>query len=153
MFETIKEWLESEGKEFRQVHHGPTRTSEESAEARGEDLATGGKALVLKMGDIFVNHVLSAARKLDSQKVKKRLGVKNIRFATPEELMELTELPPGAVPPFGRPILDMDLFVDSSIVQNQTIAFNAGSLTDSIIMKTEDYLEIAKPEIYTFSME
>lgn len=153
MFETIKEWLESEGIEFRQVHHAPTRTSQESADARGEELSTGGKALVLKIGEIFVIHVLSAAWKLDSQAVKKRFGVKKIRFATPEELMELTELPPGAVPPFGRPIMDMDLFVDNSIVKNQKIAFNAGSLTDSIVMKTEDYLEIAKPEIYTFSRE
>ena len=31
------------------------------------------------------------------------------------------------------------------------IAFNAGSLTDSIIMKTEDYLELAKPVIFSFS--
>jgi Ala-tRNA(Pro) deacylase len=153
MFETIKEWLESEGIEFRQVHHAPTRTSQESAAARGEDLATGGKALVLKIGDTFVVHVLSAARKLDSQAVKKRFGVKKIRFATPEELMELTELPPGAVPPFGRGILEMDLYVDPSIVQNQKIAFNAGSLTDSIVLKTEDYLEIAQPEIYAFSRE
>ena len=29
---------------FREVHHEPTRTSEESARARGEELRVGGKA-------------------------------------------------------------------------------------------------------------
>ena len=39
MFEKIKEWLSSQSLDFRQVHHGPTATSEESARARGVDLA------------------------------------------------------------------------------------------------------------------
>ena len=153
MFETIKDWLLSQSIDFREVHHEPTRTSRESAEARGEDISTGGKALVLKAGDVFTLHVLSASKKLDSKAVKKHLNAKKIRFASQEELMELTGLPPGAVPPFGRPILDIDLFVDTSVQQNSRIAFNAGSLTDSIVLKTEDYFEIANAEIYTFSTD
>ena len=153
MYETIIDWMRQQSIEFKEVHHEPTRTSQESANARGENISIGGKAPVVKIGDAFSLHVLSASRKLDSRAMKKHFNVKRIRFATKEELMELTGLPPGSVPPFGRPIMDLDLFVDTSILQNQKIAFNAGSLTDSIIMKTEDYLEIAKPEIYGFSIE
>ncbi|MFC1607231.1 YbaK/EbsC family protein [Candidatus Latescibacterota bacterium] len=153
MFDTIKDWIRSQSIDFREVHHEPTRTSLESAEARGEDLSTGGKALVLKAGDVFTLHVLSASKKLDSQAVKKHLNAKKIRFASKDELLELTGLPPGAVPPFGKPILDIDLFVDTSILQSEKIAFNAGSLTDSIVMKTDDYIEIANAEIYVFSTE
>ena len=153
MFETIKNWIQSQSIVFKEVHHESTRTSRESANARGEDISIGGKALVIKIGDAYTIHVLSASRKLNSQAVKKHFNAKKIRFATKEELMEITGLPPGAVPPFGRPIMDLDLFVDTSILQNQKIAFNAGSLTDSIVMKTEDYIEIANPVIYTFSIE
>ena len=59
--------------------------------------------------------------------------------------MDLTGLVPGSVPPFGRPILDLELVVDESVLANERIAFNAGSLTESVIMATEDWREIARP--------
>ena len=83
----ILELLDGEGVSYRRISHEPTRTSEDSARARGEALETGGKALLLKCGDGFSIFVLSAALKLDSQAVKKRLGVRSLRFATAEELM------------------------------------------------------------------
>jgi prolyl-tRNA editing enzyme YbaK/EbsC (Cys-tRNA(Pro) deacylase) len=36
--------------------------------------------------------------------------------------------------------------VDASVLANQRIAFNAGSLTDSVIMPVEDYRRIASIE-------
>src|SRR3990172_13292322 len=97
----IKKLLDSHGIQYREVHHEPTRTSVESAKARGEDLAIGGKAILMKVGQQYKLFVLSAAKKIDSQKIKARFGERKLRFATPEELMELTGLEPGAVPPFG----------------------------------------------------
>jgi len=152
MFENIKTWLSSESIGFKEVHHQVTLTSEESAKARGEDISIGGKALVLKVGGSFKIFVLSAARKLDSTAIKNHFSIKKSRFANREELLELTGLEPGSVPPFGKPILDLELYVDQSILENEKIAFNAGSLTDSIIMSTKDYLETAKPNVFSFSM-
>lgn len=149
--EQIRSLLLENGIHFREVHHEVTKTSEESAKARGESMEIGGKALILKVDDTFGIFVLSAAKQLDSAKLKLEMGAKKTRFATPEELMEMTGLVPGSVPPFGAPILSLPLFVDESIVQNKSIAFNAGSLTDSIIFSTEDYLRLTKPKILTFS--
>ena len=147
----IRAYLQESGVHFRELHHEPTRTSEKSARVRGEELRNGGKAMLLKVGNVFRLFVLSAARRLDSSKVKQYFGVKRLRFATREELLELTGLEPGSIPPFGSPIFDMELFVDSSITDNERIAFNAGSLTDSIIMKVKDYLRLAVPVIFDFS--
>lgn len=147
----ILDLLDGEGITYRRISHEPTRTSEDSARARGEALETGGKALLLKAGEDFSVFVLSAALKLDSQAVKKRLGVKSLRFATADELMDLTGLVPGSVPPFGEPVLPFPLFVDESIEANDRIAFNAGSLTDSVVLSTVDYLRVAGGEIFRFS--
>ena len=147
----ILELLDGEGITYRRISHEPTRTSEDSARARGEALETGGKALLLKAGEDFSVFVLSAALKLDSSAVKKRLGVKSLRFATADELMDLTGLVPGSVPPFGEPVLPFPLFVDESIEANDRIAFNAGSLTDSVVLSTVDYLRVAGGEIFRFS--
>lgn len=137
---------------FREVHHQPTFTSEQSARARGEDVKIGGKAILMKVGNEFKLFVLSASLKVDSKAIKKRFGVKKIRFATKEELADLTGLVPGCVPPFGRPILDFDLYIDQSIAENEKIAFNAGSLTDSIVMSVEDYIRVANGETLAFSL-
>jgi prolyl-tRNA editing enzyme YbaK/EbsC (Cys-tRNA(Pro) deacylase) len=148
----IRRLLTEAGISFREVHHEPTRTSEESAKARGEELRIGGKALLMKGDDLLRLFVLPADRKLDSGAIRREFGWKKMRFATPDELLELTGLVPGCVPPFGPPILPFELCLDQAATQNPRIAFNAGSLTDSIILAMSDYLAIAKPSrVFAFS--
>ena len=121
--------------------------------ARGESVRIGGKALLIMTGDVFRLFVMSAALKLDNTALRHHFGTHRTRFATPEELMKLTGLVPGSVPPFGRPILPFDLYLDESIPSNDRIAFNAGSLTDSVIMSVADYLRIAQPAaVFRFTL-
>ena len=142
-----------QGTDITIVEHVPTHTSQESAKARGEDISIGGKALLIKVDDSFEIFVLSADRIVDNKKLKEYFKVKRIRFASKQELDSLTGLPSGAVPPFGRPVFDLNLFADNSILENEYIAFNAGSLTTSIKMKVRDYIRIANPIIFSFSGE
>jgi len=151
-FEQITHYLSEKSVPFRTVHHEATLTSEASAKARGEDLSVGGKAIVMKVDAEFKLFVLSAALKIDSQKIRSYFNAKKTRFATAEELQQLTGLAPGSIPPFGKPILNLGLYVDASIVRNEIIAFNAGSLTDSIIISTKDYLKITQPVILEFTL-
>jgi Ala-tRNA(Pro) deacylase len=136
---------------YRAVHHEPTLTSEASALARGESIAVGGKAILMKVDAEFMIFVLSAALKIDSKRIKDHFGAKKIRFATAEELMEKTGLVPGSLPPFGKPVFDIPLYVDTSVLDNSIIAFNAGSLTDSLIIATEDYAALTQPAVFEFS--
>ncbi|CAJ1954711.1 unnamed protein product [Cylindrotheca closterium] len=158
----IKLFEENRITDYHSLHHAPTKTSEESAKVRGVDLSSGGKALVLKYlndsdeeSNTFGVFVMSASRKLHTKAIKKEFKTKNVRFANAEELAGLTNgLVPGSVPPFGKSILNMELFVDTSIQDNDIIAFNCGSLTDSIIMSTSDYIAVAQPtKIFSFSKE
>lgn len=170
-YNTITAFLDQNETEYKTVHHEETLTSEDSARVRGVPLSTGGKALLLKIDETnqsyFCLFVVSASRKLNSKAIKKQFKkldrpVKSTRFATADELGEITNgLVPGCVPPFGKPILQkisgdddayLELYVDTSIQENEVIAFNAGSLTDSIIMSVNDYLRVSQPTgIFTFS--
>ncbi len=148
--------MESKNIPFASKSHAATRTSEDSARERGDLLSQGAKAIVYKVEDQFFLFVFSAESRMDTKKIKqyfKSQGkrVKKTRFATEEELLEMTSLVPGAVPPFGQPILDFKLYVDPSLTQNKIIAFNAGSLTQSISMRLEDYLKISQAEIFHFT--
>jgi Ala-tRNA(Pro) deacylase len=153
ILENIRDWLTREHVPFREVHHEPTFTSEESARARGEDLRVGGKALLMRGDAEFALFVLPADRKVDSGAIRRELQLSKLRFASREELAELTGLVPGCVPPFGPTILPFPLYVDAAIPSNDRIAFNAGSLTDSVILPIADYLRLAQPaKIFAFSV-
>ena len=152
--ESIRNLLDNAGINYREVTHAPTRTSEESAAARGEDLHVGAKALILRLDGEFQIFVLPADRKLDSSAIRRHLGVRKTRFASVEELNELVGLVPGAVPPFGEPILPLNLYADESVgVETDKVAFNAGMLTHSIIMSASDWSDIARPQRFQFTKD
>lgn len=137
---------------FVVMDHAATRTSAESARVRGESQDIGGKSLLIKVRDTFRIFVLPASRKLDNRALKEHFGTTYTRFATPEELDKKTGLIPGAVPPFGEPVLPFPLHLDATIPTQSRIAFNAGLRTRSVLMSVEDYLELAQPsEIFPFA--
>jgi Ala-tRNA(Pro) deacylase len=148
----IRDLLRSQGIAFREMEHAATHTSAESAAVRKQDLSLGAKALVLRVDDEFAIFVLRADRRLDSGAIKRQLATKRLRFATREELHELTALVPGAVPPFGEPILPCKLYADLSLQGGGTdIAFNAGSLTQSIAMSVGDWQRVSNPTWLEFA--
>lgn len=152
ILEQIRELLNTAGIQIREAEHAPTRTSEESAAARGEALNVGAKALLLKTDKVFRLFVLPADRKLNSLAIRRHLGVRKTRFASVEELFDMVGLVPGAVPPFGEPILPFELYADDAVgVVSDKVAFNAGSLSHSIIMSANDWEQIAKPIRFSFS--
>ncbi|MCH2202724.1 MAG: hypothetical protein MK102_12195 [Fuerstiella sp.] len=151
VFQRIRQFLDAADVDYELKEHAPTFTSVEAAAARGEDLSTGAKALLIKCDDDFRLFVIPADRTLDSKTVKKNLGVKKMRFATKEELLEKTGLVPGAVPPFGEPILPFPLHIDEHLNGNVRVAFNAGMLTRSIILSGADYARVAKGQAGEFA--
>ena len=147
----IRELLTSAAIAFKEVSHEHTLTSQASAQARGESLRVGGKALLIKADQRFVIAVISAARQVNNKKLRSALGAQKIRFATTEELHALTGVAKGALPPFGTPLFDLALVADRSVLAQEEIAFNAGSLTDSIIMATRDWQRLANPQWVDFA--
>jgi Ala-tRNA(Pro) deacylase len=149
--DAIRRLLTAAAVAFAEKHHEPTRTSEASAQARGESLKIGAKALVVKVDDRFRLFVLPADRKLHSQAVKRLLGARKLRFADAAELLTLTGLVPGSVPPFGPPVLPLELIADLGLLESDRMAFNAGSLTTSIVMSSADYRRVAGAQWATVS--
>ena len=151
VLEALRELYARHDVAYREIEHEPTCTSEQSAAARGESLDVGGKALLMKADREFSLFVISASRRIDSSKIRSHLGTRKLRFGTSDELMELTGLVSGSVPPFGKPVLPLDLYVDESVTRNDKIAFNAGKLTVSHVLSIEDYLQLAQPTIFDFA--
>ena len=131
--------------------HEQSQTCEESALARGESISIGGKSILFKDKSDYRIFTLSADREVDSNKVRKILSSQRLRFAREDELKELCHVVKGALPPIIKDIYPFDHFLDKSIIDNEKIAFNAGILTKSVIMKTSDYLTLINATICEFS--
>jgi Ala-tRNA(Pro) deacylase len=159
-FNKVKQYLTDGGVEFNVTEHKAVLTCEEAAEVRGAALASGAKAMLLKdsgkkltrEGVEYFFAVMSAANKFSSKQFKKTSGVKNFRFATPEEVHTVTGCLPGAVPPFGK-IFGLPIWVDRSLGKNESINFNCGLRTKSITMKYEDYFKVEEPTFHVFTDE
>ncbi len=157
IYQQIIDLLEANNIPYKARTHEVTLTSADSARVRGESMSTGAKAIVMKVQNDFCLLVLPANQKVDSNRVKQYFKdqgkrVRKIRFASSEELLEHTGLVSGSVPPFGYPILEYPLFVDPALLKNESISFNAGSLTNSITISTVDYEKVAGATFFDFGL-
>jgi len=143
--------LDASGCAYEVIEHDVVSTAREAAAARATDLAEGAKAILLKYDRRFGLFVLSAALQIRSARIRRGLRARRTRFAYRDELGEMTGLLPGAVPPFGEPVLPFPLFADPSLERHDTMVFTAGSRTTSIRMATVDWLRIARPRVFPFA--
>ena len=150
VFEQLKGALSSAGIVFTETHHRPVYTSAEAAEVRGVPLHSGAKALILKGDEGFVMAVLPADLSLHGRALRKVLGSSRLRFATKEEVAEITGLTPGSIPPFGS-LFDLATICDERLAENERINFNAGSHSDSVQMSYADYVAYESPRVATIA--
>lgn len=141
--------------QFRVLEHAAGGKSSQSvAEIRGTELGQGAKALVCHVKGngvkLYVLAVLPADKQADLAKLAQALGGRRASLASPDEVKELTGCVFGAVPPVSlHP--DLKLVADPSLYERyDELAFNAGLLDHSIIIKTEDYKRIVHPELIEF---
>jgi Ala-tRNA(Pro) deacylase len=150
VFDRLEWMLAQHGIAHQVLRHEPVYTSEEAARVRGTPLASGAKALVCKGEQGFVMFVVPADRKLDSHAVRRTKGWRKLRFATREEVLEMTGLAPGSIPPFGS-LFGLPTFCDERLGENEVINFNAGDHSISVSMRYADYLAAEKPELGMFA--
>jgi Ala-tRNA(Pro) deacylase len=144
VFDRLTALLDAKGVAYEVMRHEPVYTSEEAARVRGTSLASGAKALICKADGQFVLLVLPGNRRLDSAGVRKALGLKSLRFATRDEVEQLTTLTPGAIPPFGQ-LFGIPSCCDLALLDQPAINFNAGDHALSVSLRTADYLVVEQP--------
>jgi len=146
----IEALLSGHGVAYQVLRHEPVFTSQQAAEVRGTPLSSGAKALICKGDDEWVLFVMPADLRLASKAVRRARGWRKLRFATREEVAELTGLQPGAIPPFGS-LFGLTTLCDGRLAQNETINFNAGDRSISISMGYDDYVAVERPTLGTFA--
>jgi len=139
----IKEYLISQKICFKELEHEDVGDPIEYSEKIGTRLEQQAKALLLRCkiiggGKYFIIVTLPANKKADFEKIMRKIkDIKSIRIAEKEQLLELTGCKFGELPPLGK-LWGLKLFMDSDLLKEPQIYFNAGSLKHSIIANPND---------------
>lgn len=150
--EQILDFLEEKEAKFKLIIHKPIFTAEEGAFVRKVPLRLGVKSLIFKLDkDQFMLILVRGDKKADLNKMRKILHVKNIRLASPEEVLQISGCEIGSVHPFGN-IMGLEILMDGSILENGFMDFNIGQHTHSCEMKVRDFIGLLKPRMEDFTL-
>jgi len=150
-FDRLVTKLKAEAARFRVIEHEPEGRSERVAAIRGTRPSQGAKAIVCRVvgpsHEQLVVAVLSGDRRLDTKALAALLGGRKASFAPPSVAEEVTGCPIGAIPPVSFND-QLTVVADQTLLETeQEIAFNAGRLDRSIVLRVEDYKRIFAPKI------
>lgn len=151
VYDRIIQALKAQGIKYRALEHVPVKTCAEAAKIRGTDPEQGAKALVCLADKNPVMVALPCSRRLDFKKFKKSFSVRDFRLASPAEVLALTGLEIGSIPPLGF-LFNFSTYADESLFSQEELVFNAGDLTRSVIIKTTDYQKLSQPILNDFSV-
>lgn len=154
IFDHLNFLLGQQQARYRVVEHPAACRSEEVAKMRGTDVGQGVKALVCHVKGNGINQFILAALPADQQadfsRLALQIGGTQASLASPQEVFSLTQCVFCSIPPFSfHP--DLLLVADPMLLTRfEELAFNAGTLEQSIILNTEDYQRIARPRLLAF---
>src|SRR5262249_16552625 len=118
---------------------------------RGNALSQAAKCIVLmvKIGKKITKYVLAVVpgdTRVDLNAVKALMKGTYVSFASPDIAEKLAGSVAGTVLPFSfHP--ELELVVDPSLLANDELYFNTARLDRSMVLKTSDYMALAKPRL------
>jgi Ala-tRNA(Pro) deacylase len=134
----VTEHLERQGSPFEVIAHRQAYTCMDEARALGVDAGEVLQTLALRTASGYVLMVIPASRRLDVHLAREAVGDNHARLATEDELRrDFAGYELGALPPLGA-LVSTSVCVDPEVLAHDTVAFAAGTQTESVKMRTED---------------
>ena len=147
----IKEFLDRNDIPYISITHSQAYTAQQvaaSAHIPGKEMV---KTVMVRIADGLAMAVLPASYHVDFNMLKELTGEENLRLAFESEFRDVfPDCEVGAMPPFGN-LYGMPVFMAESLVENEEIAFNAGTHTEVIRMSCADFVRLVEPRILRFS--
>lgn len=137
--EELRTLLDDMGLEYEFREHPEEYTAVGVAHSEDMPLSEMAKVVICIVDKQFAMFVVPASARLDLGKAAKAAAVPALRLAREDEFQSsFSDCEVGAMPPFGN-LYGIPTFVDSALVREPEIAFQAGSHTETIAMKPSDY--------------
>ncbi|HSR67633.1 MAG TPA: YbaK/EbsC family protein [Acidobacteriota bacterium] len=149
----LKAFLNENGVKYVMISHSPAYTAQEiaaSAKIPGMELA---KTVMVRLDGEMAMAVLPASRQVDLDKLAELSGAEVAELATEDEFKGLfPDCEPGAMPPFGN-LYGMPVYVAGALSEDEEIAFNAGTHTELMQLRYQDFEKLVQPKVLDFSVQ
>lgn len=113
------------------VYEEALKTSDEAAQALGVDVAQIAKSILFRSNDAYGLFVAAGDIRIHPKQVKKCLGGKKPKMASPEEVLQVTGFRVGAVCPFAL-LQEVPIFIDESLQRFDTV-YTAAGIPESLL--------------------
>jgi Ala-tRNA(Pro) deacylase len=134
----VTDHLQQQGSAFEVLAHRQAYTCIDEARALGIDAGEVLKTVAVRAGRGYALMVIPASRRLDLHLVREAVGDNHARLATEDELRrDFSGYELGALPPLAG-LVNAKVWVDPEVMDHETVAFAAGSQTESVKMGVED---------------
>jgi Cys-tRNA(Pro)/Cys-tRNA(Cys) deacylase len=121
----------------------PVKTVEQAARKVQVEKIAKSIVMVDSNGDSLLA-IVPAKSKVSHRKIKSLLAVKDVRLASPEEVLEHSGYPAGGVPPFNS---IKRVLVDSEVLKNETVVVGGGDVDKLMEIKTNDIVAVLNPTV------
>lgn len=149
--EQLESYLQENDTPYLMRHHAPAMTARQLAETENIDAHEVAKVVVLRDHSAFFMMVLPADYQLDLKTTREMLDNQGLSMATEQDLKQLfPDCELGAMPPFG-PLYDINVYVEQDLSDGNEIEFSAGSHSDAIRMRFDDWQNLVHPMMGHFS--
>ena len=145
------DFLDANGIQYVIIHHSPAYTAADvaaTAHLPGQTLA---KTVIVRLDDRLGMAVVPATREVDFDLLQRASAVKEVHLAAEgyfENRFDGCEI--GAMPPFGN-LFNMETYVDTRLAERFHIHFNAGSHTDVVGLRFDDFRRLVEPKVADIS--
>ncbi len=132
---------------FQMQHHARVFTAQEVAASEhipGKMLA---KVVMALADGRLLMVVLPAPDRVDLAKLGMLLNARDVRLAQESEFAAaFPDCEVGAMPPFGN-LYNLPVYVDTTLAEDETIVFQAGTHTDTMSMRYADFERLVRPTV------
>uniref|UniRef100_Q01U87 YbaK/prolyl-tRNA synthetase associated region n=1 Tax=Solibacter usitatus (strain Ellin6076) TaxID=234267 RepID=Q01U87_SOLUE len=151
--ERLRSFLDSRHAEYTLTKHANAFTAREVAAAEHLPPREVAKTVVIFGDGTYHMIVVPASKLVDLIEIRPTLGFAQVRLAREPELAILfPDCELGAMPPLG-PLYGFQVYLDSSLAGEDTIAFNAGTHREVIHMKTAEFRRLVSPSVVSLVRE
>ena len=147
---SIERFLGDHHLPYSVLPHQPAYTAQREAAAAHVSGRHWAKTVACIADNRAILALVPAPSFVDLERLRRIAGAEQIRLAKEGEFERLyPDCELGAIPPLG-PLFGQPVYVDRTLVAGRELVFEAGSHSDAIRMKYDDFARVVQPTIGDF---
>lgn len=121
-------------------HPRPVTSLEQAAQERGQRPEQIVRSILFRLSDQqYIMVLVAGPYQLAWPRLRQYLGASRMSMASPEQVLETTGYPTGAVSPFGLPN-PIRVLLDESILAERELSIGSGVRNTTILIRRDDLL-------------